>query len=168
MERGWRGGRPKPRSCELAGEMPVSASMRLFGSLLCLLTGLFVVGCAQLTREGRADLSGYRRVFVEQRLNDNLGVDRMLVAELKAMGYDAQNGPLTMMPEDTQLIVTYDVRETWDFRPYVIELNAMVRPAKDYNRIIGAARYFRPGVTNKPAAEMVHELATKLFPPAKK
>ncbi|MBA4138579.1 MAG: hypothetical protein C0518_14840 [Opitutus sp.] len=142
--------------------------MRLFATLLCATAGLLLAGCAQLTREGRADLSGFRHVFVEQRLNDNLGVDRMLVGELTALGYEAQSGPLTMMPENTQLIVTYDVRETWDFRPYVIELNAAVRPAKDYNRIIGAARYFRPGVTNKPASAMVHELATKLFPAAKR
>jgi hypothetical protein len=148
--------------------MPVSAAMRFFTLLLVALTAFVFAGCAQLSREGRADLSGYARVFVEQRLNDNLGVDRMLVAELTALGYAAQSGPLTMMPESTQLIVTYDVRETWDFRPYVIELNAAVRPAKDYNRIIGTARYFRPGVTNKPAGAMVHELATTLFPPAKR
>jgi hypothetical protein len=147
--------------------MPVSALMKAFGRLLLALAALLAAGCAQLTREGRADLSRFQRVFVEQRLNDNLGVDRMLVHELKTLGYEAESGPLTMMPESAELVVTYDVRETWDFRPYVIELNAAARPAKDYNRVIGTARYFRPGVTNKPAHEMVHELATKLFPRAK-
>lgn len=147
--------------------MPVSPQMRFLGFTFVLLLGLAAGGCAQLTREGRADLSPFRRVFVEQRLNDNLGVHRLLVAELRRLGYDASSGWLTELPDEAQLVVTYDVRETWDFRPYVIELNAAVRPAKDYNRIVVTARYFRPGVTRKPTEEMVRELTAKLFPAAR-
>ncbi len=132
------------------------------------LLALFGAGCAQITREGHGDLSRFQRLYVEQRLNDNRGVHRMIVAELTALGYRADSGWMTMMPEDTQLVVTYDVRETWDFRPYVIELNADVRPAKDYNRIVANTHYFRPGITNKKTEDMVHELITKLFPRAKK
>ncbi len=142
--------------------------MRLPGLLFLALAAYFAAGCAQISREGHGDLSRFRRVYVEQRLNDNIGAHRMMVAELKALGYEADSGWLTMMPETTDLVVTYDVRETWDFRPYVIELNADVRPAKDYNRIVANAHYFRPGLTNKKTEEMVHELITKLFPPAKK
>ena len=140
--------------------------MRLFGLCLLALVAFFAAGCAQLTREGLGDLSKFRHVFVEQRLNDNVNAHRLLVAELRALGYEAESGWLTLMPENTQLIVTYDVRETWDFRPYIIELSAAVRPAKDYNRIVATARYFRPGVTNKPPEEMVRELTRTLFPPA--
>lgn len=141
--------------------------MRVPAFVFFAVLALFATGCAQLTREGRADLSRFRRVFVEQRLNDNLGVDRMLVRELQALGYAAESGPLTMLPEAAELVVTYDVRETWDFRPYVIELSVAARPARDYHRVIGAARYFRPGVTKKSADAMVHEVTRKLFPPAK-
>lgn len=141
--------------------------MRLLGLTLVLLLAFAAGGCAQISREGHGDLSRFRRVYVEQRLNDNIGAHRMIAHELQALGYEAGSGWLTMMPEDNQLIVTYDVRETWDFRPYVIELNASVRPAGDYNRVVAAARYFRPGVTNKKPEEMVRELVAKLFPPAK-
>ena len=141
--------------------------MRILGLTFVLLLALIAGGCAQISREGHGDLSRFRRIYVEQRLNDNIGAHRMIVAELQALGYDASSGWMTMMPYGSQLVVTYDVRETWDFRPYVIELNASVRPANDYNRIVATARYFRPGLTNKKPEQMVHELIAKLFPKAK-
>lgn len=124
-------------------------------------------GCGSLTTAGQADLGKHRRVWVEQRLNDNLGVGRTLAAELQALGYTADVGHLTMMPEDTELIVTYDAREEWDFRAYLIELNVAVRPKKNYNLIISTARYFHPGVTKKSSDVMMHELMVKLFPPCR-
>lgn len=140
--------------------------MKFPALLLLAVFALLAGGCAQLTREGHGDLGRFRRVFVEQRLNDNVGAHRLIAQELRALGYEAESGWLTMMPESAQLVVTYDVRETWDFRPYIIELNAAVRPAQDYNRIVATARYFRPGVTGKAAEEMVRDLVAKLFPPA--
>lgn len=140
------------------------SGLRLLAPLLALL----LAGCAQLTREGRGDLGAFRRVFVEQRLNDSIGVHRLLAEELRALGYDASSGWLTELPDDAQLVVTYDARETWDFRPYLIELNAAVRPARDYHRVVATARYFRPGLTGKAPAAMVRELAAKLFPPARR
>ena len=134
--------------------------------LALLLTTLGLSGCASLSSSGaRADLAKATRVFVEQRLNDNHGIDRAIVAELRALGYEAESGPLTMMPERTQLIVTYDAREEWDFRAYLIEVNLGVRPADRYHTIVASGRYFRPALTKKEPAEMVHEVVTKVFPP---
>lgn len=141
--------------------------MRFLGLMFVLLLVLAAAGCAQITREGHGDLSRFHRIYVEQRLNDNIGAHRMIVSELQSLGYAASSGWMTELPDDAQLVVTYDVRETWDFRPYVIELNASVRPARDYNRVVATARYFRPGVTSKKTEEMVHELIAKLFPKAK-
>ncbi len=141
--------------------------MRFSGLTFVLLLALIGGGCAQITREGHGDLSRFRQIYVEQRLNDNIGAHRMIVSELQALGYEASSGWMTMLPDSAQLVVTYDVRETWDFRPYVIELNASVRPARDYNRVVATARYFRPGVTSKPPERMVRELIAKLFPQAK-
>lgn len=124
-------------------------------------------GCASLTSQANPSLGNFHRVFVETRLNDNLGIDRLLVAELKALGYEAQQGPLTMMPENYQLVVTYDAREEWDLHQYLIELSLSVRPAKDYNIIAASGRYFRPGVTRRTPQQMVHELVPKVFPPAR-
>ena len=126
---------------------------------------LLLGACAHLTTDGSspAELARARKIFVEDRLNDNLGIHRAIVTELRSMGYEADRGPLTMMPENAQLIVTYDARETWDFRPYLIELNLAVRPAQDYNRIVASSRYVRPGVTTKSPEAMVKEAVGKLF-----
>lgn len=133
---------------------------------LAVVAALGLSGCSSLSAEGaRADLPKASRVFVEQRLNDNHGLDRALVAELRALGYTAESGPLTMMPENTQLVVTYDAREEWDFRAYLIELNIAVRPARDYHHIVATGRYFRPALTKKEPAEMAREVVTKVFPP---
>ncbi|WP_415909502.1 hypothetical protein [Oleiharenicola sp. Vm1] len=136
-------------------------------ALAWLLLGFVALatGCGTLTTAGRVDLGKHRRVWVEQRLNDNLGVGRKLAGELQALGYTADVGPLTMMPENTEWIVTYDAREEWDFRAYLIELNVSVRPTRDYNLIVSTARYFHPGVTKKSSDAMIHELVVKLFPP---
>ena len=132
---------------------------------LGFVVAVLLVGCAQFsTRGSPSELRRAHHIFVEERLNDNLGIDRTLVAELRARGYDAQRGPLTMMPTNAQLVITYDARETWDFRPYLIELNVAVRPADDYNQIVASSRYFRPGVTNKSPEEMVREVVERLFP----
>lgn len=133
-------------------------------SFLLLLAGLCATGCASLDIQGRANLGRHPRVFVEERLNDNLGIHRTIARELGALGYETSTGPLTMMPDEAQLVVTYDARETWDFRPYLIELNVTVRPARDYNRVIATARYFRPGLTSKSPDLMVRETLEKLFP----
>lgn len=134
---------------------------------LTVVAGLGLAGCSSLTTAGaRADLAKAARVFVEQRANDNHGIDRALVAELRALGYTAESGPLTMMPERTQLVVTYETREEWDFRAYLIELNVAVRPADDYHRVVASARYHRPTLRRKEPAEMVREVVARLFPPS--
>lgn len=148
-------------------EVSALSPLRWLSGPLALLLLLLGAGCASLQTDGAPEaLARARRVFVEERLNDNLRVDRMLVEELRARGYLASHGPLTMLPGDAQFVVTYDARETWDFRPYVIELTLAVRPAKDYNQIVASGRYFRPGVTIKSTAAMVREIVGKLFPPA--
>lgn len=133
--------------------------------VLLALAALLLGACSHLTSDGVSpeELARARKIFVEERLNDNLGIDRAIVSELRSLGYEADRGPLTMMPESAQLIVTYDARETWDFRPYVIELNLAVRPAQDYNRVVASSRYVRPGVTNKSPEAMVKEALGKLF-----
>ncbi len=134
--------------------------------LLVLVATFGLTGCSSLSSDGaRADLAKASRVFVEQQTNDNHGLDRALVAELRALGYTAESGPLTMMPDGTQLIVTYDAREEWDFRAYLIELNLAVRPADNYHLVVATGRYYRPTLKKKEAAEMASEVTRKVFPP---
>ncbi len=136
-----------------------------FRPLILLLVGVLLTGCTSWeTRGNLSAIARGQRFFVEERLNDNLGLHRLLVGELQARGFRAASGPLTMMPDDTQFIVTYDGREAWDFHSYLIELLVEVRPAQRYSEVVASAYLFRPGVTNKTPAEIVSLVANRLFP----
>jgi hypothetical protein len=79
------------------------------------------------------------------------------------MGYDASSGALTMMPGDTELIVSYDDMWTWDFTTYMIEIDLQVRSAHS-DKIIAVAHYFRPAmIFGRPPSDMIHDVLSKLF-----
>ena len=66
------------------------------------------------------------------------------------------------MPEDTQVIVSYDARWNWDFKTYLIELNLefhTVIPTKK----LADAQYYQPSLTPKAPPEAVRELVGRLF-----
>ncbi|MBI3884756.1 MAG: hypothetical protein HY302_03375 [Opitutae bacterium] len=131
---------------------------------LFVLLGL-LAGCSTVNTltAPKVDLAKYRRVFVESRLNDNNGIDQRIANELNRRGYTASSGPLTLMPEDTEIVVTYDARWEWDFRQYLIELRIGVRPAQNFT-VLASGRYFHPGLTSKTPDAMVQELLAPLFP----
>ena len=122
-------------------------------------------GCTQITTRSlpKADVAGHKHVFVEHRLADSYGVAEEIARELRAMGYDASAGALTMMPPETELIVSYDDMWQWDFTTYMIELDMQVRTAHS-DKIVAVGHYFRPSmVFGRPPAEMIHDLLAKLF-----
>ena len=82
-------------------------------AVLALLLG----GCATYDTDvarGRS-LAGIKKYFVVSNLNDNHALDHHLAASLRARGFEAEVGPLTMMPDDTQAVVTYQDYWAWDF-----------------------------------------------------
>ena len=129
--------------------------------LLALLAGLFS-GCSSVNSRQVVELGRFQRFYVERRLNENNRVDELIAAEIRARGHIAGSGPRTMMPEDTQVIVTYDARWTWDFKTYLIELNLefhTVFPSKK----LADAQYYQPSLTPKAPPDAVRELVGRLF-----
>ncbi len=136
--------------------------------LFSLLSLSLLAGCTQLsTREvPRLKLSGFKHIFVEQRLSDNYGIADDIAKELRSMGYDATSGALTMKPAGTELIVSYDDMWEWDFSTYMIEFDVQVRSART-DKIMAVGHYFRPSmVFGHPPDAMIRELLAKLFKPA--
>ena len=133
---------------------------------LAALAGLlFLAGCSQVSTRSlpKADIGGQKHIFVERRLADNYGVSEEIARQLRAMGYDASAGALTMMPPGTDLVVSYDDMWTWDFSTYMIELDVQVRNARN-DKIVAVGHYFRPSmVFGHPPAAMIRELMVKLF-----
>jgi hypothetical protein len=124
----------------------------------------FCAGCSSVSvqKAPSVDLTKFHRVFVEQRLNENNHLNEMMVDELRRLGHEASTGPMTMMPEDTDAVLSYDARWTWDFRTYLIELNLGLRTAKTGKRL-AEGRYYQPSVNPRAPDVVVHGIITKMF-----
>jgi len=129
------------------------------GALVALLT-LALSGCATkptALRNSELNLAEFSRVYVETRLNDNHAIDAKIAAELRRRGFAASHGHLTMMPEDSEVIVTYDARWTWDFRSYLIELHIAANTANTHKPI--ATGHLRQlGLRPKPPETLIARL----------
>ena len=99
-----------------------------------LMLGLIFLaaGCATYSTQvdhGRS-LKGIKRFFVVSNLNDNHAIDHQIAEALKNDGREADNGPLTMMPDNTQAVVTFQDHWTWDFGDHLVFLQIAVRDTR--------------------------------------
>lgn len=120
---------------------------------------LLLAACASVHTElmPHADLTKVRHFFVEHRLSDNHHVDDLIVADLQARGFVASDGPLTMMPDDAEAVVTYDDDWAWDFKSYLIELRIAVRRART-DQPLAVGSYRQPTPLTKSPAAVVHTI----------
>lgn len=94
-----------------------------------LLLGLLAGGCASFDAQverGRS-LSGVQRFFIVSNSSDNHALDHHIAEALKARGYTAEVGPLTMMPDHTQAVVTFEANWSWDFGEHLSFLKIAAR-----------------------------------------
>jgi hypothetical protein len=131
-----------------------------------LLLALLLAGCAEVStrKMPRADLAGIQRVFVEKRFADDHRVNELLVRELQRRGRTAVTGPLTMQPDDAQVVLSYADRWTWDFGSYLIEISLEIRDART-GKPLASAGYRRAPVSRQTPAEMVAAMLDPLFGP---
>jgi len=130
--------------------------------VLLLAAGAWLAGCSSHSSQQVADYSSVHRIFVEHRLNDNHRIDELIATELKTLGYDATSGWLTMMPENTEAIITYEDRWAWDFKSYLIDLRLEMRTAFTNAPLVSGSYHQASAVTKSPA-EVVHEIVAPLF-----
>lgn len=136
-------------------------------ALLALLVGaLLLTGCSsvQTRRSPGVDLNRFQRFYVIHRLTDDRHIDEMIVARLQALGREASAGPLTMMPDGTEAIVTYQDEWAWDFKSYLIQLDIQIRHAHR-DRQLGHGSYRQPSPVTKPPQELVRAILDPLFAP---
>ena len=133
---------------------------------LLLLAGLLLAGCSTVEThfEPDASLGRFKRIYVQQNLNDNHGLDVLIVRELQDRGLQAESGPLTLMPRDVKVYLTYDDHWDWDFKNYLISLGMTVRDATT-DRPLASATYFRPTAFLKTPRFMVRTVLDKLLNP---
>ncbi|HNC24264.1 MAG TPA: hypothetical protein PLU52_08670 [Opitutaceae bacterium] len=133
-------------------------------SLLLVCLAFVLTGCTSISTHSSTSLKKYKRVFVEHLLTDNLRVDDLIVAELQRRGYEVAKGPLTMMPDGMDLVLSYNSRSEWDFRTYLIEMSVSVRTVISGEEI-AAGHIYQPNIRLKSPPEMVQALIGPLFPP---
>ena len=136
--------------------------MRFVYSLLAV-AGL-LTGCSTLNThiEPKVNLVQLKHVFVQSNLNDNHGLDLMIVRELQARGLKAESGPMTLMPTDAAAYLTYQDQWDWDFKDYLIGLAITVRSART-DEILASVSYFRPTAFLKASSTMVHLTVEAFF-----
>ena len=136
--------------------------------LLLLAAGLLFGGCASydtdpLLGHGRG-LTGLQRFFVVTNLNDNRALDHRIAGALQARGLTVDTGPLTMMPDNTQAVVTYQDHWSWDFGEHLVVLKLSVR-GPDSNETLAAATFNARIPLKEPVPETVGRLVARLFEP---
>jgi len=136
--------------------------MKFPAVLSCL--ALLLAGCSSVRTERapHADLGAIKHFFVEHRLSDNNHVDDLIVADLQARGFDASAGPLTMMPDNAEAVVSYVDSWAWDFKSYLIDLRIEIRRAR-LDQPLAAGSYRQPSPITKPPAAVVHEILARVF-----
>lgn len=129
-------------------------------TLACAL--MLAAGCSSISTQKEAPYGDLKRVYVEHLLTDNDRIDEAMVKELRALGYDASAGPLTMMPEKVDAIISYQARTAWDFKPYLVELNVQLK-ASFSGKVLGNGRYYQASMFTKTPDEVVHALIPELM-----
>lgn len=132
--------------------------------LALVLLPALLVSCSSVEtrRSPGVDLSRYQRFYVVHRLNDDRHIDELIVQRLQALGREASAGHLTMMPENTEAIVTYDDVWAWDFKSYLIELTVYLRDARR-DRPLGHGSYRQPSPVTKPPQDLVRAIIDPLL-----
>jgi hypothetical protein len=110
------------------------------------------------------DLRRFRHVYVQHLLTDGRGIDELIARELRQRGYEASAGPVQLMPRDTEVIVVYLDRWTYDFTEYLIRIDLQVRTNRT-DKLIAEGYYNRPSVTGNSPVEMIDHVLDKLFQP---
>jgi len=136
--------------------------MKVISVLLTLAVLLTSCTNVETQRNRHADLSAFKRFFVEHRLNDDHHLDEYIVDELHALGREASAGPLTMMPPDADAIVTYQDAWAWDFKTYLIQLTIDFRQART-DKPLARGTYRQPSVITKQPPDVVRAILVPLF-----
>lgn len=122
-------------------------------------------GCASVSRQAvpHFDRNQVKMVFVERRLADNNNVRDRLVNAVRELGFEAEAGPLTLMPEKgVDVVLGYDDRWDWNFGDYMVELKVELRHPRT-QELLASALVRRSAMFGKSTDQMVKEAVDALF-----
>jgi len=135
-----------------------------------LVIGLFIIsffsGCAIVDLRSSqipgSDLSSINRLYVVHFEPDRRNLQDVIRDELIEMGFQADSGSESRIPNDIDAIVTYEDRWFWDLANYMIQLNIEIRnPKTNYPIAIGES--IRTSMARKNPDEMAREVLESIF-----
>ncbi|HWA24406.1 MAG TPA: hypothetical protein VG734_01940 [Lacunisphaera sp.] len=138
---------------------------RFLPSVALLVVVSLFAGCASYEThvDRNRSLTGVRHFFVIANANDNHGLNQQIVAALTARGLQAETGPLTMMPDETVAIVSYQDHWTWDFGDHLVYLQITMKDRKS-GQPFGSATFSAKIPTRKTTAEIAASLIEQILP----
>lgn len=133
---------------------------------ICLFVISLISGCAivdlRSSQMPGSDLSGINRLYVVHFEPDERNLHDLIRDELIEMGFQADSGLRSGMPEDIDAIVTYEDRWFWDITNYMIQLNIEIRdPETNYPLAFGES--IRTSMARKNPDEMAREVLESIF-----
>jgi hypothetical protein len=136
--------------------------MKVLVLLLCWAACLTSCSSIHTRRDPRVDLSRIKSFYVLHRLTDDHHIDEMIVDQLKKYGREASAGPLTMMPQEVEALVTYQDEWAWDFKTYLIQLRIEIRRSHN-NQPLAEGMYRQPSIVTKSPAAVIEEILKPVF-----
>lgn len=137
--------------------------------LLSLVSLLLLSACSSYYsgRYSKTRVNDLQRIYVINNLDDNRRVDLLIVAALLELGKEASSGPETMIPENTQALITYRDAWSWDFTDHITHLQLQLREPID-NKLLAASSFHGPNTLKTDASAVCRRLSKDLFTPAKR
>jgi hypothetical protein len=132
---------------------------------LAVLAGLLAAGCTTESTHilPNADLHQYKTAFVVHLLTDGHQTDELIAQDLRNRGFTASAGPMTMMPDGTQLLVEYRDDWAWDFKNYMIGIDIQIKDAKT-DKVLATGNINKPAmVMGETPEELIHNDLSALF-----
>jgi hypothetical protein len=134
---------------------------------LLVLGTLVLAGCSSYSAQPAGQrVAAQRKIFIQSNQNDNNALDAQIVEALKLRGYESECGPLTMMPDDTQVIVSYEDHWTWDFGDHLAYLQIIARDRKT-GQVYGSSVFQAKIPTRKSIPKIIGELVDRILADAK-
>ena len=139
-----------------------------FPALCLLLLGLLLGGCTSYDGQQvhGQQVTTKKKFFVQSNLNDNHQIDHQIEEAIKSYGREADSGPLTMIPDDTQVIITYDDQWTWDFGDHLVYLRITATDRRT-GAALASANFRAKIPTSKPVSKIISELLDRMLAEAK-
>ena len=113
--------------------------------------------------ESGHSLAGLQRYFVVTNTNDNHGLDQQIASAFKARGVEVDAGPLTMMPDKNQVVVSYRDNWSWDFGDHLVFLAISVRETRS-EQTFATVTFNATVPLKKPVPQIIDELVNRLLP----